>query len=486
MFNDMRGTIEQQKPVVNTLEMKKKITRGSLMWYLYNRGAKLINDGGDPILPPVVDIPILQPETGKVVRWVKGPIVVVDLGQGFGKPCTQSLEHELIAETIYSVLQNSEKSQFGEEEGITWEVVRTGRIGKGFKTGKQAFRPGTSNNMVELTRGETAARLADPRYVDYILANIVQMLMQAGFKEGNHTICLGLGVRAEDVKVIGGKQVLTTEVQNAISVLKGTHTIVAESPTGERSTWTITVGPIFSNVQTIGIFFTYFYSPDFKVIQREYYNFGHLDIGTYDMTFAEVVYTPGKPVSVLAKSLGRGAVEIAEALRGTIKEHYGLELTVLEVIKALVDGFFYYGGKRIYLNNLKTEDERLALIKASREDGLVSEEDKEEAKREGALKRTYDDQVQNLVGRATPAITRQDLFLTCSGGGVLLPTLSDQLYRSMLLHKRRNSNTLIVPPDRTIPGKLNSFGLYAYTYSQLALYVKQLRIQEQTIPFLPR
>jgi hypothetical protein len=117
---------------------------------------------------------------------------------------------------------------------------------------------------------------------------------------------------------------------------------------------------------------------------------------------------------------------------------------------------------------------------------LVTGEDRDEARREGALKRTYDDQVLNLVGRATPAITRQDLFLTCSGGGVLLPTLSDQLYRSMLLHKRRSSNTLIVPPDRNIPGKLNSFGLYAYTYSQLTLYVKQLKREVQAMSYFPR
>ena len=76
MLND-RSTASHQMALaqvqhVDTLEMKKKIARMSLMWYLYSRNGKLLNDFGHPLLPPLVDIPLVKSETGRGFQQQSG------------------------------------------------------------------------------------------------------------------------------------------------------------------------------------------------------------------------------------------------------------------------------------------------------------------------------------------------------------------------------------------------------------------------------
>jgi hypothetical protein len=165
--------------------------------------------------------------------------------------------------------------------------------------------------------GPTPQRLADPRQRQFIAAGLVELLIAAGYEPGEYTLALGFAIpNTEIVRETerSEKMLVSPETRDALKEhLRGaTWTVERTDARGDQHTeWTLSVGQLVPQAQSIGTFVCWSKTPGGKNIS-DYDAVTVLDIGGGDIHQSDIAI---KPYRMSTQRLGDGTIDIARGLK---------------------------------------------------------------------------------------------------------------------------------------------------------------------------
>jgi hypothetical protein len=271
------------------------------------------------------------------------------------------------------------------------EVVRSGRgevsythNGQTFWIGETALR----HQGGALPIGPTKQRLIDPRQRATIGATIVELLHQAGYEPGEHTVVLGFAIpngEIERQQDEAGAERLDVEPETRKVMeqyLKGVKwDIIRTDPQGVATSWTIRVITVLPQPQTAGTIIVCTKAPNGRTVV----NFDEcevIDIGGGDLQSTNVTISD---YQLISRRLGDGMIRLARALK---------------------DKF-----PRMHLNDVAAQH---ALVTKQL---LVSGKWRDIS---AQVQEVVSSQGQEIVADALPQLVQSQRFVILTGGGVIL------------------------------------------------------------------
>ncbi len=198
-------------------------------------------------------------------------------------------------------------------QGGTGETTYQLNGGTSFWIGEAALR----NDGRALAVGPTSQRLADPRQRQFLAASLIELLIVAGYEPGVYQIALGFAIPNTEIVREGEmseKLVVAPETRDALKehLRSATWTVErADARGGVPSTWTITIGQLIPQAQSIGTFVCWSKTPTGKTVVG-YDAVSVLDIGGGDLHETDIAL---KPYRMSSRRLGDGTIAIARGLK---------------------------------------------------------------------------------------------------------------------------------------------------------------------------
>ncbi len=169
-------------------------------------------------------------------------------------------------------------------------------------------------------------------------------------------------------------------------------------------------------------------------------------------------------------------IQVAEALKATMNSNFrGLHYTTTLALQAIINGFVTIGGKEVRLGGTPPYPE--VGVQRGEEDGLLSVEQQRQMlanERWYLLNNTLTNAIQALLVDANPKMQLGDQLLLNVGGGLKVPTMSQQL--ETRLRALKAEEYYLLAPER-VTTVLNAVGLYVYVYWQLMLILRRMNRQ---------
>jgi len=312
------------------------------------------------------------------------------------------------------------------------EMPRTFRVdeGEAFRIGDEAIRQkGRAGDTLPI--GQTAERLADARQTRFVLAFLVDMLIEAGYPEGYYPILLGFGIPNDEFDREGGQMTVTRETRVVLSRLReeGTYRVVADE--GTRTTnWTLKIVSLAPLPQSIGSFFAWGRGINGRVLTGDMTGVRVLDIGGGHLQDLDIALNARGGHHAYGGILGDGTVVIAEQLRLMMRQSQRFpraRFSVAELQQALFTHQVQHGGSFVEIGDLV-------------EDAIQS-------------------QGQTIIGLTLPALQDTRMFLLWTGGGAAL--LHEQIRERSRVVGRSEQDYLVVPAP--LAPVLNAVGIYVHT-----------------------
>lgn len=311
--------------------------------------------------------------------------------------------------------------QLGAGDGITtWQVNDS----EPFWIGEDALQ---ATRAESLPIGMTPDRLPDERYRHFLFACLVELLLEAGYKETQdaYDLYLSFGIPNEEVNRNGMNDAVR---QVLIPFFNTLYTIRRTDEQGSSTTWTLRLVEINPYPQTFGSFVPWYYTVDGTPIETSIIKHLTLDIGGGQFHQCEVTiqHQPqGKPKLRMAASLvDEGTIALARVVRERIRtQHPGLRLSDAEAQQVLVSQRVLFEGRRTSVEGIITS------VIAARS--------------------------QSLLTHLRHQLQEDRSFLMFTGGGsILLANSLEALVRT----KRSPESFLFVPKE--LASVLNAIGGY--------------------------
>jgi len=312
------------------------------------------------------------------------------------------------------------------------ESVVTYRLGSTGKT----FRLYDTIDGQPIQSGFCHERLRDSRMVALFWSSLIEGMIAAGYRPGEYTLALGLGLPNEEV--VRGKAIPQT--QEALDELRGTddepkpQEVVRVDERGQAATWTIRIVRLFPGAQTLGTFAAWHYGLNGEAVNMRWRRLDIFDIGGEHQSHFRATLTPrpnGQPGSRLSgegRIIGKGVVGIVDRLIDSVKVQYQKTITRTAAHQAVIDGTLLIDGQ----------------------DADVRELIDNEVEETG----------EDLVAPTAEAMASHESFVMDTGGGVV--GLREMLEGAARAANRKDDDHLIMPDELT--GIANSLGLWALTF----------------------
>ena len=294
-----------------------------------------------------------------------------------------------------------------------------------------------------LQTGPTWQRLADRRYRRFVYAALVEALIAAGYRAGSYRLVLGIGVRNEEIErdPETDKESLEERTKQALFTTLREHPFTLKQGTpADAPRWHIEVAALVPAAQTFGTFFAWFYDLGGTPVESPIRQVSVLDYGGGDTHLLNVDIHPGKHHVVTGEWVGNGTMDIARAFADEVRASFDIPLTLAEAQAALVSGTILKDGRDYPIGKI------LSPIKAAR--------------------------IDDMLGRAVPALRNPKRYSLHSGGGAAL--MAGEIGERMAALGRDRQSYLVLPKE--VASLSNVVGLYAMAYYRVfAMYLSFLK-----------
>lgn len=193
-----------------------------------------------------------------------------------------------------------------------------------------------------LHMGATPVRLRDARQVHLIVANLVNTLLQAGYKPGAYNIALGFAIPNDEIVMApptteGGEESLGAKLETRKAIrehLRREFEVSRLDEDGTRTDWVLNIVKVLIQAQSIGTNLCSFTTPSGQDLSGD---FGLLsvqitDIGGGDFQRTDIEFNPYRMSS---ERPGDGTVVLAQALARRLRSR-GIKLNTFQAQEALV------------------------------------------------------------------------------------------------------------------------------------------------------
>lgn len=290
-----------------------------------------------------------------------------------------------------------------------------------FSIGEMALARGGQTFPV----GSTWERLNNQHFQPFLGAVLVKALQQAGYAPGHYQMCVGLGVRNEEMSVTGPDP----QTQRALRLLNGrTYQVNWRDEWGNEPQWGVTLASVIPLCPTIGTFYSWYSAMDGISVIPEMELITLLDIsGWHVCDFDISIYSDADaPFNLTAsyKDIGDGTIALARRLRDELRQRYGGNpLTGEQAQQVLISGMFARSGEYVDVSDVVAN-----VIEQGSEDILAP-------------------MIEPLADIQS--------FVICTGGGAIL--LNDVLHKTI---QQIDRTEVMVMPSK-IAAHSNSIGLFA-------------------------
>ncbi len=256
--------------------------------------------------------------------------------------------------------------------------------------------------------GPTPQRLDDPRQRDFIIACLVEGLVEAGYKPGAYDLALGFAIPNDEIVLEERGDRLGVEERTKQALKKylrgSTQQIRRTDERGRVGEWTLTLQRLLPQAQSVGTFVCWSRTPT-GVAVTDVEALTILDIGGGDLQKTEININPYR---MTTQHLGAGTIGIARALKARFPR---MNLSDVAAQQALVTKKLRISGR----NQDISKDVAEAIATTG----------------------------QDLIGRMLPILQQQSRYVLTTGGGTVL--LHDALVeRTAKIGKRAGSDYAII------------------------------------------
>ncbi|KAB8140763.1 hypothetical protein F8S13_22435 [Chloroflexia bacterium SDU3-3] len=197
-------------------------------------------------------------------------------------------------------------------QGGAGEITYQTEGGTPFWIGETALR----NEGRALPVGPTGQRLADPRQKQFLGAVLVELLLAAGYPPGAYHLALGFAIPNTEIVREGEsseKMVVSPETRDALKEhLRGASwNIERVDARGASQRWSLTIGQLVPQAQSIGTFVCWSKAPNGKNV-TPYDAVTVLDIGGGDIHQSDIAI---KPYRLSTARIADGTIDIARGLK---------------------------------------------------------------------------------------------------------------------------------------------------------------------------
>jgi len=311
--------------------------------------------------------------------------------------------------------------------------AKTIRVGEGITSyqvnGSERFWIGdeaiNTQQSEGLPVGFTTERLPDERFQSYIVACLVEVLLEAGYEPAGYDLYTSFGIPNEEMTLHGARP----DVTSALRLLHHTPFAIERADEhGQVTSWTIRLVELSPYPQSFGTFSAWYYTVDGKPITTTVVRHVTLDIGGGQCHDCAVDLDPRSDgrvkLRMSANLLGEGTIVMARAARDAIRAaHPGIHLSDAEAQQVLLTRTVVVGGHRLAADDIVEE------VIAARG--------------------------QHILTRMLPLVQEVRNFLMFTGGG---SALLESTLREMVLPTRATHEYLFVP--RELTPVLNVIGGY--------------------------